>query len=297
MKIIRYIVFVLVIMFMFVQSSDAAKLIWRGCLTGAATCLDNVDGNDVADGDGAFVLYDNPTSGLQEFYIYKLDSTSGATASSPTVIAPVSNAGTKRWLLSRPTFRGFEVAKISGTAGQMLMYEANSTDEDSAGFRGPLSLSANTSYVGQMPNAGPTESNMGLLWAASSSGSGIKASPYIHQLSFVNIYKIQVTKTVDWNPVILTSDGGTYINADNHGTTWQLPADPTNKRFCFGNTLYAQILTIDPNGTDIIVYTTIGGAGNTIYSSGALTDHICLVGIDTPYWKVENAQGTWTITP
>ncbi len=300
----KYILLVLAFIMLFALPVDAAKLIWRNCLIGGGDCLDGVTADTVNDGDGAFIVFDNTVSGYQEFYIYRLEDASGATEAVPTVITPnlassggSAYGGTKRWILLRPSFKGMEVVKESGVAGRTFYYEANSTDTDGAGQRGPASVAAGASYEGQYPNAGPTEANMVLSWAVSSGGSGTSTSPLIHAQSFVNMYKERITKTVDWNPVLLTTDGGTYINADDHDTTWQLPADPTGKRVCFGNTLYARSLIIDPNGTDRIVYTTIGGAGNTIYSSGALRDHICLIGIDTVYWKVESISGTWTITP
>ena len=255
----KYILIVLAIILIFSLPADAAKLVWRNCLTGGGNCLDGIVADAVSDGDGAFVVFDNAVSGYQEFYIYRLDDASGATESSPTVIIPnldttggTTYSGNKRWILLRPTFRGMENAKIANTAGRFFLYEINGTDTDGAGFRGPVSVATYSSYEGQFPNAGPTEENMVISWATWSSGSGTSTSPYVHATSFVNLYKTIVTKTVDWNPVAITADTGTYFNYDDHDTTWALPADPTNKRFCFGNALYSRSLIIDPNSTDII---------------------------------------------
>jgi hypothetical protein len=60
---------------------------------GGATALDGVDGAALVDGNLAFVTY----GGV--IYNYILDDDSGATESSPDVIAPVTNPGKKRWLL------------------------------------------------------------------------------------------------------------------------------------------------------------------------------------------------------
>ena len=60
---------------------------------GAATALDSVDGNSLLDLDRAFTL----VSGTA--YIHQLDAASGAAESSPDVIAPDTNPGTKRWIL------------------------------------------------------------------------------------------------------------------------------------------------------------------------------------------------------
>ena len=60
---------------------------------GTATALDSVDGNSLLDKDRAFTLI----SGV--FYVHQLDAASGAAESSPDVIAPDTNPGTKRWIL------------------------------------------------------------------------------------------------------------------------------------------------------------------------------------------------------
>lgn len=59
---------------------------------GSATALDSVDGNSLLDGDVAFVMAGNV------FYAYLLDADSGAGESSPAIISPDTNAGTKRWI-------------------------------------------------------------------------------------------------------------------------------------------------------------------------------------------------------
>jgi len=60
---------------------------------GSATALDSIDGNSLLDNDRAFTL----VGGI--LYVHELDATSGAAESSPAVIAPDTNPGTKRWLL------------------------------------------------------------------------------------------------------------------------------------------------------------------------------------------------------
>lgn len=65
-------------------------------LTGGTTgMLDAIDGNDVADGDMAVVI----TGPSGAAYFYHLDADSAAAESSPDVISPDTNAGTKRWIL------------------------------------------------------------------------------------------------------------------------------------------------------------------------------------------------------
>jgi hypothetical protein len=62
---------------------------------GTDGCLDYVDGAGLNDKDSAIVVHaiDNNA------YFYRLDASSGATQNTPEVVAPVQNAGTKRWLL------------------------------------------------------------------------------------------------------------------------------------------------------------------------------------------------------
>jgi len=60
---------------------------------GGAGALDNIDGAGLSDGDGAVVITDSTA------YFYHLDATSGQEESSPDIIAPDSNPGTKRWIL------------------------------------------------------------------------------------------------------------------------------------------------------------------------------------------------------
>lgn len=62
---------------------------------GGAGALDARDGTALGEGDIAIVT----ASGV--LYIYQLSATSGATESSPNIIAPDTNAGTKRWLIQQ----------------------------------------------------------------------------------------------------------------------------------------------------------------------------------------------------
>lgn len=64
-----------------------------GLTGGEATKLDSIDGATLTDNDAAFVNVANVQ------YIYRLDADSGAAESSPNIIAPDTNPGTKRWIL------------------------------------------------------------------------------------------------------------------------------------------------------------------------------------------------------
>lgn len=85
-----------------------------------------------------------------------------------------------------------------------------------------------------------------------------------------------------------------YVNADDDAIAFNLPADGTNKCFCFANVLYARAITVNPDDADYIVHAgTTAAAGEDYVSSGARTDQVCLIGIDSSYWQVSSERGTW----
>jgi len=72
-----------------------------GLIGGGANDLDFIDGSVLLDQDVAHVYVGDI------LYIYILDDDSGAGESSPTIISPDANAGTKRWILQH--YRSIEV--------------------------------------------------------------------------------------------------------------------------------------------------------------------------------------------
>lgn len=78
--------------------------------SGTTEAMDGIDGNDLLDGDACFV----GESLVAYFYI--LDATSGAAESSPDVIAPDVNPGTKRWLLQQMEWTGFTSTSTTSVA-------------------------------------------------------------------------------------------------------------------------------------------------------------------------------------
>jgi len=61
---------------------------------GGDDALDSIDGNELNDGDKAFVYV---TGNI--LYIYLLDADSGEAEASPEIISPDNNPGSKRWIL------------------------------------------------------------------------------------------------------------------------------------------------------------------------------------------------------
>ncbi len=84
---------------------------------GTAPALDSIDGTGLVDGDFAHVT----VAGV--LYVYKLNATLGGAESIPTIIAPDSNAGTKRWVLQG--INALEITNNSLTASQTVMTDAN----------------------------------------------------------------------------------------------------------------------------------------------------------------------------
>lgn len=98
----------------------ARNMYWASALTGGATyALDAIDGDDadgagtpLADGDTAIVI----TTAFER-YDYVLDADSGEAESSPDIIKPDTNAGTKRWKLATGTQGDTGAIGATGTAG------------------------------------------------------------------------------------------------------------------------------------------------------------------------------------
>jgi hypothetical protein len=89
---------------------------------GAATALDYIDGSLLVDGDFAYVT----VAGV--VYTYKLNASSGAAESSPNIISPDTNAGTKRWILQIP--RGRVVQIVNSQTGAMASGNTAIPDDD-----------------------------------------------------------------------------------------------------------------------------------------------------------------------
>ncbi len=101
--------------FIFLRSVMANNIYGAILVNGGATgALDAIDGAGLADLDSAIVQTDGA------IYFYSLDATSGAAESSPDIISPDSNPGTKRWILQNVNSGGYiklHDSKASGTQG------------------------------------------------------------------------------------------------------------------------------------------------------------------------------------
>jgi hypothetical protein len=80
------------------DAGAANKMWWATCRTGGGDCLDGIDGETLTAGDGAFVVMDAGSTTPQT-YVYRLYASS-ASESDPSIVAPDTNPGTKRWHLA-----------------------------------------------------------------------------------------------------------------------------------------------------------------------------------------------------
>ena len=112
---------VFIILILLLASTAYAKIGSYGAtsLTGGGTgALDAINGSQLSDGDTAMVVVNGGT-----VYHYILDSDSGATETSPQIIAPDSNAGDKRWVLVSTTADG-QVNLLKNTGFQAFSQAA-----------------------------------------------------------------------------------------------------------------------------------------------------------------------------
>lgn len=84
----------LILIFGSIHAQAATSFYGAIALTGNTSgSLDSIDGNDLANGDVC------QTITATTFYVHYLDASSGAGESSPDVVIPDDNAGSKRWIL------------------------------------------------------------------------------------------------------------------------------------------------------------------------------------------------------
>jgi hypothetical protein len=131
-----------------------AKFYGATSLTGGGGgALDKISGAILADGDGAAVIIDG------QVYIYHLDATSGASESSPAVIAPDTSPGTKRWILVgiTATTMHFPEEFDNGNSG------AADTIDWSVGNKQKSTLTGNCTFTFSPEPSGPCDLTLRLI--------------------------------------------------------------------------------------------------------------------------------------
>jgi len=87
---------------------------------------------------------------------------------------------------------------------------------------------------------------------------------------------------------------GVFYNGDNDAITFNLPAAAAGKAFCFNANTFLQVVTVNPDDADIIIFDgTAASAGEAIVSSGAAGEFLCLHGRDDSTWFEWGFGGTW----
>ncbi len=106
-------------------ASNVGASIWPaiGLTGGTLGTLDSISGSLLSNADSALVILDGTT------YTYFLDATSGAAESSPDVISPDSNAGTKRWVLNSIATTGLDARDGGITNVGNIALDSMSSDD------------------------------------------------------------------------------------------------------------------------------------------------------------------------
>jgi len=108
---------------------------------GGSGALDAIDGAILSDLDAAIVIT------LTGAYVYSLDDDSGASESSPTVIAPDTNPGDKRWILVSFFAAGLDLTNI--TDGKVPYIGASGAADSPISTDGTLVTIANAMSIGK----------------------------------------------------------------------------------------------------------------------------------------------------
>jgi len=135
-SILRYLLAIFLALSLFAAPfpADAAKTAYqKTALTGgSSTALDGINGSNLVDGDFAYVMVSNVQ------YVYVLDADSGAAESSPDVISPDTNAGTKRWILQKAYGPTGAASITSGTISGVTVSASTLTDTGLTSSRIPI---------------------------------------------------------------------------------------------------------------------------------------------------------------
>jgi hypothetical protein len=211
------------------------------------------------------------STGSTDNALLTANGTGGSTLQANSSTSTLSDAG----LLTVPTLssgaggftvdadgdvvaKSITISKVSGLAGILSLYEANSTDMDYSGRIGPSSITANTSYLLRDPNARATSGNMVLAYTNSGeSGSGTPADPYIQVGSWADLddYVAKAGATMTGKLTAVNSGTSSGLNV---GYWASPPASPVNGDcWTTASGAYCQI-----NGSTVGPFGAAGAAGN-----------------------------------
>ena len=131
-----------------------------------------------------------------------------------------------------------------------------------------------------------------------------EAAPSLNELSYsvlkgeLDTDGLKLPVSLDNDSVDLTSAANTRghirVNNEADANLYTLPGAAAGLCVCFYD-LAGGVITVDPeDGTDTIYLdgATVG-AGDTIESSGAVGEFICLIAVDDTRWITWGKSGTW----
>jgi len=187
-------------------------------LTGGGTgALDAIECEDILgdDTDRAIATGDMAigVNSSGEFYVYRYNAAGTASENSPLIIVPDDRAadcsGNGQWELVDVIGKGFTASKVSGVAGTSLLYEANSTDINGVGWKGPASRDSDL-YLA-FSNADPAI-NQFLLFPAPTTGTSTGVWTTYGQFGALPIVTTS-TITAGSGPTVITDATGKLLVA------------------------------------------------------------------------------------
>ena len=218
-------------------------------LTGGGTgALDKIDGQNLQDKDAA-VVFLNPY-----YYLYLLDADSGLSESSPEIIAPDTNAGSKRWILAaaRASDSNTDTSSFNGlfdsndddvqkcldqvdnlfTSGSLLKHEFGGLELNVSASDGIPKISGGSTSILTAPNGDLV---------------GTTATQTLSNKIVVPKLSIKTgTYTINVNDEVILG------NTTSSSFTLTLFAATSVRKIKIGKTVDANILTVAANGSDTI---------------------------------------------
>lgn len=139
---------------------------------GGTGSLDKIPGTGLADGDAAVTVT------ATQVYHYHLNATSGVSESSPEIIAPDTDAGTKRWELVSVSCATLDVmgGQIVFPATAVPSSDPNTLDDYERGTWTPTGANSPTSPLGAYTKIGKEVFCKGRITAGSGGPLGIEIS-------------------------------------------------------------------------------------------------------------------------
>lgn len=250
---------------------------------GAETALDYIDGDLLTDGDVAHVM----TGGL--LYTYKLNATSGATESSPSIISPDTNAGDKRWVLQREFT---DLPNLLFNVGLTATVSSKALTVTLTGANGNASAAGNASLIGfrsatltdGKPVVRSVTSSLSIV-LTSGSTLGFTAAEvgrlYVWAIDNAGTVELALSRTADIFPesglVSTTAEGGAG-GADSATVMYSNTARNNVACRCLG---YIEIETGATEGEWDNAASKIQVMGPGIHRTGDIVQSYCVVKSDT----------------